>query len=77
MRPRFKGRFASKEEVLEMKAAAAAAAAADAGGGGGGAAAQASDAAAAETAAAVPIAPAAVPSASNCDVVAAFELCAE
>ena len=85
VRPRFKGRFASKEEVLEMKAAAAAAAAAEAEAAAAGAvgvvaAAASFDAvtAAADTVA-VPIAPAAaaVPNASNCDVVAAFELCAE
>ena len=79
VRPRFKGRFASKEEVLEMKAAAAAAAAAPASSD---AAAEAAVIASEADAAPAPAlassdAPAAVPNASNCDVVAAFELCAE
>lgn len=86
VRPRFKGRFASKEEVLEMKAAAAAAAAAaPAPASVATAAATAEAVATAEAAAPAPLAlassdlaPAAVvPSASTCDVVAAFELCAE
>ena len=86
VRPRFKGRFASKEEVLEMKAAAAAAAAAAPAPASDATAAAAAEAVAtAEAAAPAPLAlassflaPAAVvPSASTCDVVAAFELCAE
>lgn len=72
MRPRFKGRFASKEEVLEMKAAAAAASELA------GAAAAAPDAALAppSDAAASPTPATAALDATHCGVVA-FELCAE